>query len=68
MSADPTWRVVVEVETDSPTGKRMLRLELPRGDFDLGELHELARSSAASSGVLGEEATAVGVRVSFPGA
>jgi hypothetical protein len=68
VSADPTWRVVVEVETQSPSGQRSLRLELPRGDFDLGELHELARSSAESSGVLGEEATAVGVRVSFPGA
>lgn len=68
MSVDPAWRVVVEVGTDSPSGRRSLRLELPRGGFDLGELHELARSSAESSGVLGEEATAVDVRVSFPDA
>jgi hypothetical protein len=62
------WRVVIDVETQSPTGRRALRLELPRGDFDLGELHELARSSAEASCVLGEESTAVEVRVSFPGA
>lgn len=66
MSADPTWRVVVDVETDSPSGKRLLRLDLPRGDFALGELHDLARNTAEAGNVLTEETAAVDVRVSFP--
>jgi hypothetical protein len=65
---DEDWRVVIDVATQSPSGRRSLRLELPRGDFGLGELHELARSSAEASCVLSEETSAVEVRVSFPGA
>jgi hypothetical protein len=66
MSGD--WRVVVEVETESASGHRTLRLDLPRGDFDLRELHGLARSTAEAGNVLSEESTAVSVHVSFPGA
>jgi hypothetical protein len=66
MSADPTWRVVVEVETQSPSGQRFLRLELPRGDVDLSDLHALARGTAVAGNVLTEETDAVDVRVSFP--
>jgi hypothetical protein len=29
MSADLMWRVVLDVETESPSGKRSLRLDLP---------------------------------------
>ena len=68
MSADPTWRVVVEVETQSHSGQRRVRLELPRGDVDLSDLHALARSTAKAGNVLTEETTAVDVRVRFPGA
>jgi hypothetical protein len=67
MSVDPTWRVVVDVEAESPSGNRSVRLDLPRGDFDLSELHDLARGTAEAGSVLTEETTAVGVRVSFPG-
>jgi hypothetical protein len=68
MSVDPTWRVVVDVETKSPSGKRSLRLNLPRGDFALSELHDLARDTAEAGNVLTEETTAVDVGVSFPDA
>jgi hypothetical protein len=54
MSADPTWRVVVDVEAESPSGKRSVRLDLPRGDFDLSELHDLARGTAEVGNVLFE--------------
>ena len=64
MSED--WRVVIEVETDSPSGLRSLRLGLPRGDFGLVELHALAREAAEAASVLTEESTAVDIRVSFP--
>jgi hypothetical protein len=67
MSVDTTWRVVVNVETDSPSGKRSLQLDLPRGDVDLSDLHALARSTAVAGNVLTEETTAVDVGVSFPG-
>jgi hypothetical protein len=60
------WRVVVEVETESASGRRTLRLDLPRGDFDLSELHELARGAAEAGNVLSEETTSVMVSVSFP--
>jgi hypothetical protein len=60
------WRVVVEVETESARGRRTLLLDLPRGDFDLSELHELARGAAEAGNVLSEETTSVAVRVSFP--
>jgi hypothetical protein len=60
------WRVMIEVETDSPSGRRSLKLELPRGDFNLEELHDVARSGAEAASVLSEETTAVGVWVSFP--
>lgn len=66
MSTDPTWRVVVDVETESPSGKRSLRLDLPRGDFDLSQLHDLARDAAEAGNVLTEETTAVDVGVTFP--
>ncbi|MCW2983493.1 MAG: hypothetical protein JWR63_1063 [Conexibacter sp.] len=60
------WRVVVEVETEGSGGRRSMRLDLPRGDFGLADLHELARGAAEAANVLTEESTAVDVRVSFP--
>jgi hypothetical protein len=60
------WRVVVEVETDSTDGRRTLRLDLPRDEWTLDELHDIGRGAAAAAGVLTEETTAVDVRVSFP--
>jgi hypothetical protein len=60
------WRIVVEVETDSPSGPRTLRVELPRERWTLAELHELARGAAEASSVLSEETTTASVRVDFP--
>jgi hypothetical protein len=60
------WRVVVEVETDSPDGRHALRLDIPRDRWTLPDLHELARTAAEAASVLTEESTAVCVRVSFP--
>lgn len=60
-------RVVVEVETASPTGPRSVRVELPREHWTLAGLHELGRGTAEAASVLSEETTAADVRVSFPG-
>jgi len=59
-------RVVVEVETNSPSGPRAVRVELPREGWTLAELHELGRDSAEAASVLSEETTDARVRVSFP--
>ena len=59
-------RAVIVVETQSPTGRRAMILELPLADRNLEELHDLATSAAQTAGVLTEQSNEITVRVSFP--
>jgi hypothetical protein len=59
-------RLVIAVETQSETGWRSMALQLPRGTWELGEIHEFARTAAEDVGVLTEETTEVTLKVSFP--
>jgi hypothetical protein len=59
-------RLAIVVETQSETGWRSMALELPRGTWELGEIHEFAKTAAEAAGVLTEETTEVTVKVSFP--
>ena len=61
-----TPRVMIDIETEGSSGVRRMRLDLPRGDFTLEELHELARGAAESANVLMDESTAVSIRVNLP--
>jgi hypothetical protein len=67
LRTEADWRVVLEIETEDGAGtRRRMLLDLPRGDFSLPELHELAREGADAMSILTEETTDVVVRVSFP--
>jgi hypothetical protein len=65
--SEENWRVVLEVETEDGAGtRRRMLLDLPRSDFTLTDLHELARGAAEASNVLTDETTEITVRVAFP--
>jgi hypothetical protein len=64
MSGDA--RLAIVVETQSETGWSSMMLELPLGTWELGEIHEFAKTAAEAVGVLTEEATEVTLKVSFP--
>jgi hypothetical protein len=61
-------RLAIVVETQSETGWRSMALEIPRGTWELGEIHEYAKTAAEAAGVLSEETTEVTLKVSFPAA
>jgi hypothetical protein len=67
-SASAPWRVLLEVETSGPDGRRRMCVDLPRSDKDLAELHELARLGAEHTNLLHESTTSITVRVHFPDA
>lgn len=60
------WRVTVEITTGSPEGHASLRLDLPRSEWTLDELHDLALGAAESAGVLTDKTTSINVDVKFP--
>lgn len=67
LRTEANWRVVLEVETVDGTGTpRRLLMDIPRSDFTLTELHELAREGAERMSILTEETREITVRVAFP--
>jgi hypothetical protein len=58
-------RVVVTIRTINDGEPHVLTVDIPRGQWTIEELHDLARQTADAAGVISETTTEVDVAVRF---
>jgi hypothetical protein len=59
-------RVRVTITTTVTGADHVLAIDIPRDDWTLEELHELARSVATTAGILNDQTDAISVDVDLP--